>query len=67
MPDGLDRSESDLLVFISSVMTDELKCAREVARKAIDALDIARSWTFEFTPASFGVDSGWILEEGPRS
>ena len=45
------RSESDLLVFISSV-TEELKWAREEAVRTIDALTYARSWAFEFTPAT---------------
>ena len=48
---AVGRSESDLLVFISSV-TEELKWAREEAVRTIDALTYARSWAFEFTPAT---------------
>ena len=47
-----DRSESDLLVFISSVMTDELEWARTEARQTFKDCSIARPWAFEFTPAS---------------
>ena len=46
------RGESDLLVFISSVMTDELQWARDVAEATFRALPIVRPWTFEHTPAS---------------
>ena len=47
-----DRSESDLLVFISSVMTDELKWAREEVVRTFKNFPFARPWAFEFTPAS---------------
>ena len=52
MPETLDRSESGLLVFISSVMNEEMMCAREGARREINAIDFGRPWVFEFTPAS---------------
>ena len=45
------RSESDLLVFISSV-TDELKSIRQAAKDAVLALPLARPWLFEDSPAS---------------
>lgn len=50
--DALERSESDLLVFISSVMTDELKWARDVVVQTFKNFPFARPWAFEFTPAS---------------
>ena len=46
------RGESDLLVFISSVMTDELKPARHNVVQAVRAFPVNRPWAFEFTPAS---------------
>ena len=53
------RSESDLLVFISSVMSEEMDWARTSAKQAIEALDYGRPWAFEFTSAS-----SESLEEG---
>ena len=50
--DDLNRSESDILVFISSVMTEELQWARNAAKDVIESLDFGKSWAFEFTPAS---------------
>ena len=50
--DSLERSESDLLVFISSVMTGDLKSAREEVVRTFKNFPIARPWAFEFTPAS---------------
>ena len=50
--DAPGRSESDLLVFISSVMTDELKWARDEAVRTFKNLPFAQPWAFEFTPAS---------------
>lgn len=44
--------ESDLLVFISSVMTDEMKPARRQAVQALGQLPLARPWAFECTPAN---------------
>ena len=52
MAEAIQRSEPDLVVFISSVMNEELDCAREVASEAVDSLDFARSWKFESAPAS---------------
>ena len=52
MGSDLPRSESDLLVFISSVMSDELNHARQVAEQAVRAFPITRPWAFESTPAS---------------
>ena len=46
------RSETDLLVFISSVMSDDLNPARQIAEQAIRELEIGRPWAFEYTPAS---------------
>ena len=50
--DVFSRSESDLLVFISSVMTDELRWAREEAVRTFKSFHFAQPWAFEFTPAS---------------
>ncbi len=48
-------AENPLMVFVSSVMdkgVEDLSTERDAAVKAIDALPIARSWAFEYTPAS---------------
>ena len=52
MNNGPARSEADLLAFISSVMDDELKCARKVAERTLCAIPFIQPWTFESTPAS---------------
>ena len=53
MESNSTRSESDLLVFISSVMDDELAEARCIVQKALrEESQITRPWAFEFTPAS---------------
>ena len=53
MESNFTRSESDLLVFISSVMDDELAEARCIVQKALrEESQITRPWAFEFTPAS---------------
>ena len=52
MGNDLPRGETDLLVFISSVMGDELNHTRQVAEQAIRAFPITGSWVFESTPAS---------------
>ncbi len=44
--------ESKWLVFISSVMDDDLNPARELAVKAIEELPFGQPWAFEYTPAS---------------
>ncbi len=49
---GPGRSESDLLVFISSVMTGELQWARDEVLRTLKNFPFARPWAFEFTPAS---------------
>ena len=46
------KSEPDLLVFISSVMDDELNPARNSAAATIQEMDFGRPWAFEYTPAS---------------
>ena len=51
METKLLRSETDLLIFISSVM-DELKCARQVVMNTCLAFPFTQPWAFEFTPAS---------------
>ena len=46
-------SEPPLLVFVSSVMKiEDLQAEREACRAAIDSIPLARSWLFEFSPAS---------------
>ena len=52
MSDEPIRSESNLLAFISSVMNDELNCARKVVKQACKSIWFIRPWAFEFTPAS---------------
>ena len=49
--DSLERSASDLLVFINNVMTDDLKSAREEVVRTFMNFPFARPWAFEFTPA----------------
>ena len=46
------RSESDLLVFVSSRMNDEMAEAREITVETIRGMDFGRPWAFEYTPAS---------------
>ncbi len=46
------RSESNILVFISSVMTDELEWAREEVVRTLETIPFAQPWAFECTPAS---------------
>ena len=41
-----------MLVFISSVMTDELQWARDEVVRILKKFPFARPWAFEFTPAS---------------
>ena len=43
--------ESKWLVFISSVMDDDLNPARELVVKAIEELPFGQPWAFEYTPA----------------
>ena len=52
MEESLRRSESDLLVFISSVMSEELERARNTAKEAVESLVFGCPWVFESTPAS---------------
>ena len=49
---AFQRGETDLLVFISSVMNVELKRGREVAEQTVIEFPITRPWAFEDTPAS---------------
>ena len=49
--DILVHSESNLLVFISSV-TDELKWARDEAVRTFERFPCTQPWAFEYTPAS---------------
>ena len=48
----VQRSENDLLVFISSQMNIDMKPAREIVVKAIESVEFGRPWAFEFSPAS---------------
>ena len=48
----VSRSETELLVFISSRMTKHLQWARDIAEQAFNRFPIARPWVFEKTPAS---------------
>ena len=52
MESDLLRGETDLLVFISSVMRDELNRARKLTVHAFRKLQFAHPWAFEYTPAS---------------
>ena len=60
---ALLRGESNLLVFISSVMTDDLKCARETAVTTLRALHFVHPWAFELTPASSETPSDAYLRK----
>ena len=51
-PDTLLRSEPDLLVFVSSKMTEELSSARKETVRAFEDFPCTQPWAFEFTPAS---------------
>ena len=48
----LVRGESDLLVFISSVMTEEMEFARRTAVQTLHDVSFSRPWAFEYTPAN---------------
>ena len=52
MENNSTRGEPDLLVFISSVMDDELNKARCIVQKVFFEFPITRPWAFEYTPAS---------------
>ena len=52
MGENLTRSESDLLVFISSVMGGEMTPARGIAVQTVNGIPFFRVWSFEGTPAS---------------
>ena len=47
-----ERSETDVIVFISSVMNNHLNHARQIAKEAIEEISFGRPWAFEQTPAS---------------
>ena len=61
MASRVDRTEPDLLVFISSRMDDELAASREIAKQTIDGMDLGRPWVFEYTPASSETSSDAYL------
>ena len=63
MESDFTRSESDLLVFISSVMSDELNHARQVTEQAVRAFPNTLSWAFESTPASSEPPTGGYLRK----
>lgn len=64
----MDGSESPLLVFVSSVMkVEDLKAEREACRNAIDSIPLARSWLFEFSPASTDTAEDTYLEKVDQS
>ena len=46
------RSESELLVFISSRMNKEMAEARTICVETIKGMSYGRPWAFEYTPAS---------------
>ena len=48
----LVRGESDLLAFISSVMTKEMEPVRLTAVQTLHGLPFSRPWAFEYTPAN---------------
>ena len=63
MASPAERSESGLLVFISSRMDAELASARDTAQRAIETIEIGRSWLFECTPASSETDDNTYLRK----
>ncbi len=52
MPEFVNRSESNLLVFISSRQTPNMDYPRSEAKKAVDAFPNCSVWAFEDMPAS---------------
>ena len=48
----VSRSESDLLVFISSRMNSEMEPARKIAVESVKRVEFGRPWAFEYTSAS---------------
>ena len=52
MPDFVNRSESDLLVFISSRQSPAIQYARSEAINAVNAFPNCSVWSFENMPAS---------------
>lgn len=48
----IQRSQTDLLVFISSCQDAEMEPARKAANRAIDEFPLTRPWAFENMPAS---------------
>ncbi len=56
------------MVFVSSVMKAEhLEAEREACRNAIDSIPLARSWLFEFSPASTDTAEDTYLEKVDQS
>lgn len=67
MENNSTRGEPDLLVFISSVMDDELNKARCIVQKVFCEFPITRPWAFEFTPASSTSPEDEYLEKVKRA
>ena len=44
-------SEPPLVVFVSSVMNDELQEARNIVKETIEEYVFFKAWLFEYTPA----------------
>ena len=52
MNKDVNRSENNLLVFISSRMNSEMEPARKIAVEAVNRVEFSQPWAFEYTPAS---------------
>ena len=52
MNKDVNRSENNLLVFISSRMNSEMEPARKIAVEAVKRVEFGQPWAFEYTPAS---------------
>ena len=63
MRDAPFRSEDDLLVFISSVMKDEMETARNTVVETCSLYPLTRPWAFEFTPSSSETPSKGYLRK----
>ena len=49
---GITPGESPLVVFVSSVIDDEMVPAREEARETLAAYPYIQPWLFEYVPGS---------------
>ena len=67
MSDVANRSESNLLVFISSRQTPGMKYARSAAEKAVDSFPNCRVWAFERMPASSQQDREYYLRNAAEA